>query len=199
MIGTKKIGLFFGSFNPIHVGHLIIANHVLTYGDLTEVWLVVTPHNPLKKKETLASDYDRLMMVDLAIAENDRIRSSNIEFFLPKPSYTIDTLTFLEEKHPEKSFSLIMGGDNLVSLPQWKNYELLISKYPIIVYQRPKYDIPELSQHANISLLDAPKLDISSSYIRKSIAEEKSFRYLVTDPVHKYIEEKQLYVPKKLQ
>jgi nicotinate-nucleotide adenylyltransferase len=197
MHNKKKTGLFFGSFNPIHVGHLIIANHVLTHSDLNEVWLVVTPHNPLKKKETLASDYDRLMMVDLAIAENDRIKSSNIEFFLPKPSYTIDTLTFLEEKHPEKSFHLIMGGDNLVSLPQWKNYELLINKYPIIVYQRSSYEVSDLADHANIMLLDAPRLDISSSYIRKCISEEKSVRYMVTDAVHKYMEEKMLYIPRK--
>lgn len=192
---NKKIGLFFGSFNPIHVGHLIIANHVLTNADLSEVWLVVSPHNPLKKKESLARDYDRLAMVDLSIGENDKIKSSNIEFILPKPSFTIDTLTYLEEKYPNRSFHLIMGGDNLISLPQWKNYEMLISKYPIIIYQRPSYAIPELPEQAKITILDAPRLDISSSYIRECISKGKSVRYLVTDAVFNYIEERNLYRP----
>lgn len=192
----KKIGLFFGSFNPIHVGHLIIANHVISNTDLSEVWLVVSPHNPFKRKESLASDYDRLAMVDLAIGENDSIKSSNIEFVLPKPSFTIDTLTYLEEKYPNKVFHLIMGGDNLISLPQWKNYEILVNKYPIVVYQRPSYLISKLPEQAKITILEAPRLDISSSYIRECISKGKSVRYLVTDAVFNYIEDRNLYRPR---
>ncbi|HOJ91488.1 MAG TPA: nicotinate (nicotinamide) nucleotide adenylyltransferase [Saprospiraceae bacterium] len=132
-----KIGLFFGSFNPIHNGHLIIAQHLLNYSAIEKLWFIVSPHNPLKEKASLAKDRERLHLVRLAIDENPDMRASDIEFNLPQPSYTIDTMAFLTEKYPQHEFSLIMGGDNLVSLPKWKNYELLISKYPILIYKRP--------------------------------------------------------------
>lgn len=188
-----KVGLFFGSFNPIHIGHLIIANHFAEYGDLDEVWLVITPHNPLKKKATLANDYERLHLVRLAIGDNPKLRASNIEFSLPKPSYTIETLTYLSEKHPTKEFVLIMGGDNLGTLHKWKNYELLLRDYEIYVYQRPDYDLGELQHHEKVQVFQAPLMAISASFIRKSIKQGKSIRYLVTDAVLEQIESGGMY------
>ena len=146
----SKTGLFFGSFNPVHVGHMIIANFMAQHTDLDQVWMVVSPHNPLKKQSSLAKDYDRLHLVNVAIGENPLLQSSNIEFSLPKPSYTIDTLTYLTEKFPEREFVLIMGGDNLNTLHKWKNYELLIKNHEIYVYQRPDYDLGDLKDHSNI-------------------------------------------------
>lgn len=188
-----KIGLFFGSFNPIHIGHLIIANHFVEYGDLNEVWMVVTPHNPLKKKKTLANDYDRLNLVNLAIGENLKLRASNIEFDLPKPSYTIDTLTYLSEKHSNKEFVLIMGGDNLGTLHKWKNYDLILRDYEIYVYQRPEYNLGELQHHEKVQIFQAPLMSISASFIRKAIKAGKSIRYLVTNNVMEYIESSRMY------
>jgi nicotinate-nucleotide adenylyltransferase len=188
-----KIGLFFGSFNPIQVGHMIIANHFVEYGDLEEIWLVVTPHNPLKKKSTLANDYDRLHLVNLAIGDNLKLRASDIEFSLPKPSYTIDTLTYLSEKHPNKEFVLIMGGDNLATLHKWKNYEIILEDYGIYVYQRPEYDLGKLKDHKNVRVFQAPLMSISASFIRKSIKAKKSVRYLVHDAVLEYIDSSGIY------
>ena len=188
-----KIGLFFGSFNPIHVGHMIIANHFVEFGDLDEVWLVVSPHNPLKKKATLANNYDRLNLVNLAIGDNLKLRASNIEFNLPKPSYTIDTLTYLSEKYPNKEFTLLMGGDNLKTLHKWKNYELILNDYSIYVYQRPEYDLGEFQHLEKVKVFDAPLMSISASFIRKSIKEGKSIRYLVADGVLEYIENSRMY------
>lgn len=190
----KKVGLFFGSFNPIHVGHMIIANFMATQTDLDQVWLVVSPHNPLKPKNTLARDYDRLHLVRLAIGDNPKLRASDIEFSLPKPSYTIDTLTYLKEKYPDHAFVLIMGGDNLASLHRWKNYELLLRDHEIYVYRRPGYEIPDsYSNHPRIHFLEAPLMHISASYIRKAISEGHSVQYLVTDPVYQYLESSALY------
>jgi nicotinate-nucleotide adenylyltransferase len=188
-----KIGLFFGSFNPIHVGHLIIANHFVEFGDLEEVWLVVSPHNPLKKKSTLANDYDRLHLVNLAIGDNLKLRASNIEFTLPKPSYTIDTLTYLTEKHPTKEFVLLMGGDNLGTLHKWKNYEIILKNHQIYVYQRPEYHLGELATHQNVRIFEAPVMSISASFIRKSLNEDKSIQYMVADSVMEYIESSGMY------
>lgn len=188
-----KIGLFFGSFNPVHVGHLIIANFMATQTDLDRVWLVVSPQNPLKPKKTLARDHDRLHLVRLAIDNNNKLRASDVEFSLPKPSYTIDTLTFMREKHPEHRFVLIMGGDNIATLDQWKNYEKILSDYEIYVYQRPGYTSGPLAAHPQVRLFDAPPLDISASYIRDCIKAGKSVRYLVTDPVWEYLESGALY------
>ena len=188
-----KIGLFFGSFNPVHVGHMIIASHMVNHTELSQVWLIVSPHNPLKKKSTLAKDYDRLHMVNLAIGDELKIKASDIEFSLPKPSYTIDTMTYLHEKYPEKEFCLIMGGDNLLSLHKWKNYELLLERYRILIYKRPSYDLPELVSHANIELAEAPLLNISSSYIRQLIKDKKSVRYLVPDRVYEFLRDNPIY------
>ncbi len=188
-----KIGLFFGSFNPVHIGHMIIANFMLEHTDLKEVWMVVSPQNPLKKKSTLARDYDRLHLVRLAIGDNFRLRASDIEFSLPKPSYTIDTLTYLREKHPAKSFVLIMGGDNLGTLHKWKNYELILRDYQIYLYKRPGYELGELESHPHVHFFEAPMLEISASYIRKSLREGKSIQYLVPDPVFEYISTSNIY------
>lgn len=188
-----KIGLFFGSFNPVHVGHMIIANYLVEHTDLDRVWMVVSPQSPFKTKKSLAKDYDRLHLVRIAIGENNLIKASDIEFGLPKPSYTIDTLTYLKEKHEEYSFSLIMGGDNLGSLHKWKNYEMILKNHDIYVYKRSGYDLGDLQDHPSIHIQEAPLLDISASYIRKQIKEGKSFQYLVTDGVYEYLTENALY------
>ena len=188
-----KKGLFFGSFNPIHIGHMIIANYMATQTDLDEIWLVVTPQNPLKKKASLARDYDRLHLAHLAIGDNPNIRASNIEFDLPKPSYTIDTLTYLKEKYPKDKFALIMGGDNLATLHKWKNYEVILRDYEIYVYKRPGYDLGELQNHPNVKRFDAPEMHISASYIRKCIKAGHSIQYLVSDEVYEYLNKTNLY------
>jgi len=188
-----KIGLFFGSFNPVHVGHLIIANFMASQTDLKEVWMVVSPQNPLKKKSTLARDQDRLHLVRIATDDNDLVKASNIEFDLPKPSYTIDTLTYLNEAHPKKKFALIMGGDNLGTLHKWKNYEQILKYYEIYVYQRPDYELGELATHPSVSIFEAPLMQISASYIRKCIREGKSVQYLVPEHVFEYLSSSNLY------
>lgn len=189
-----KIGLFFGSFNPIHVGHLIIANYMAQHSDLEQIWLVVSPHNPLKDKKTLARDRDRLNMIELAIENNARLRASNIEFKMPQPSYTVDTLAYLAELYPQHEFALIMGGDNLASLHKWKNYEVILQRHLIYVYVRPEYALGDLATHANVRLLhDVPQMQISATFIRESIATKKSIQYLVPDKVLRYVEESGLY------
>ena len=188
-----KIGLFFGSFNPIHIGHLIIANYMATQTDLDKVWLVVSPQNPLKPKKTLARDHDRLHLVRLGIGDNPRLEASNVEFNLPKPSYTVDTLTYLHEKYPEREFALIMGGDNLASLHLWKNYERLLDNYTIYVYRRPLTDVGDLAQSPHVHIFDAPLLDISATYIRECLRQGKSVRYLVPEAVFEYLENSNLY------
>ncbi len=189
----KKVGLFFGSFNPVHVGHMIIANFMATQTDLKQVWMVVSPQNPLKSKASLASDYDRLHLVQLAIGDNPNLLASNIEFKLPQPSYTIDTLTYLKEKFPERTFALIMGGDNLATLHKWKNYELILRDYEIYVYQRPNYALGDLSEHPKVKIFEAPQMHISASYIRNCIKEGHSIEYLVPDSVFESLEKSQLY------
>ncbi len=189
---NRKTGLFFGSFNPVHVGHMIIANFMATQTDLDEVWLVVSPQNPLKKKQHLARDYDRLHLVRLAIGDNPLLRASDIEFGLPKPSYTIDTLAYLGEKFPSRVFALIMGGDNLASLPKWKNHDILLRDYEIYVYNRPGYDNP-FSEEAQVRFFEAPLMNLSATYIRRCLREKKSVRYLVPDAVFAYLEQTPLY------
>lgn len=188
-----KIGLFFGSFNPIHVGHLIIANYMATQTDLDKVWLVVSPQNPLKPKKTLARDYDRLHLAQLGIGENARIEASNVEFGLPKPSYTIDTLIFLKEKYPDREFALIMGSDNIATLHQWKNYEQILAAYDIYVYQRPNYEPGALAQHPRVRFFEAPLLELSATYIRDCLRNGKSVRYMVPDSVYEYLQTGSLY------
>lgn len=193
MSKQKYTGLFFGSFNPVHVGHMIIANYMVTQTELEEVWMVVSPHNPHKKKKTLARDADRLHLVRLAIGDNPLLRASNVEFDLPQPSYTIHTLAHLREAYPDRRFALIMGGDNLQSLPKWKNYELILRDYSILVYQRPEHASSELAQHPSVTLVEAPLMKISSTYIRRCLKEGKSVQYLVPDAVLSYLESTNLY------
>lgn len=190
-----KIGLFFGSFNPIHSGHLIIANYIVEHTDLEELWMVLTPHNPHKKRATLANDYDRLNLVKIAVNQQPKIKACDIEFELPKPSYTVETLAYLKEKHPENDFVLIMGGDNLGTFHKWKNYEVILENFEIYVYKRPAYDLGYLQNHAKILILDqAPLIQISSSIIRKLIKEKKSISYWVPHQVKKEIESSGMYV-----
>ncbi len=187
------IGLFFGSYNPIHIGHLVIANYMATFTGLDEVWLVVSPHNPLKVRSGLANMYDRLEMAKLATENAPQLKVSDIEFKLPQPSYTIDTLTYLHEKYPEKKFVLIMGADNLVSLKKWKNYEILLKNYQIYVYPRPGADVSEWKDHPSIIFTDTPQMEISSTFIRKAIKEKKNIQFFVPDQVVQFIEGKGLY------
>ena len=187
-----KIGLFFGSFNPVHIGHLIIANFMATHTDLDRVWLVVSPQNPLKPKKTLARDYDRLHLVRLGIGDNPLLEASNIEFSLPKPSYTVDTLAHLKEKHPNHTFALIMGSDNLATLHLWKNYEVLLANYDLYVYLRDT-PLPSLANHSRVRIFEAPLLDISATYVRECLRTGKSVRYLVPDAVFEYLEGSNLY------
>lgn len=186
-----KVGLYFGSFNPIHAGHLIIANHILNETALQKVWFVVSPQNPFKKSATLLNEFDRLHLVQLAIAGDDRMKAVDIEFTLPKPSYTATTLTYLAEKHPAYDFEIIMGSDSFQNLPNWHNAHFIRQRFKINVYQRPQFEIS--NTEAGVNVLDAPLLDISATYIRKLIKAGKSIRYLVTEKVEKEIMENRLY------
>ena len=188
-----KTGLFFGSFNPIHIGHLIIANYMANYAGLDEVWFVVSPQNPLKEKNNLSNIYDRLEMAKLATENTQNIRVSDIELHLPKPSYTIDTLTYLKERYPEKEFALIMGADNLASFKKWKNYEVLLQNYEIYVYPRPNVDVSEWENHPSITFTTTPLMEISSTFIRKAIKDKKNVQFFVPDKVLAFIESKAMY------
>ncbi len=187
------IGLYFGSFNPIHTGHLIVANHVIEHTDINKVWFVVSPHNPLKDSHSLLNEHDRLHLVNLAIDDNPKFRASSVEFQLPKPSYTIDTLTYLTEKFPLEQFSVIMGSDSFQNLHRWKNFEILVERYSFIVYNRPGFVIDD-TYGATVTTLDAPLLQISSTYIRKQIKEKRSIKYIVPPAVEQYIIDNRLYI-----
>lgn len=189
----KDIGLFFGSFNPIHNGHLIIAQAALESSKLHEIWFVVSPQNPLKKNKNLLHEFDRLDMVRLAIEDNERFRETDIEFHMPRPSYTIDTLTYLKEKYPDKNFKLIIGGDNLAIFPKWKNSQNILEEFGLIVYPRPGADTGKYIDHPNVTHIEAPLMSISATYIRKCIQDESSIRYLVSPKVEEYINSKKLY------
>lgn len=190
-----KIGLYFGTFNPIHVGHLIIANHLVENSDLDQVWMVITPHNPLKKKTALLADYHRMHMVHLATRAYDKIVPSAVEFNLPQPNYTVHTLAHLKEKFPKHSFSLIMGEDNLKSLKKWKNYETILNEYELFVYPRISGEqIPEdLKEHHNIQKIEAPIIELSSTFIRDSIKEGKNVRPMLDEQVWEYIDHNLFY------
>lgn len=188
-----KIGLFFGSFNPIHNGHLVIAGYMAEFTDLNQVWLVVSPHNPLKPAGSLLQDYHRYTLVTLGIGDYRKLKPSKIEFSLPKPSYTINTLNFLVEEQPKNKFVLIMGSDNLATFKKWKNWELIIEHHELYIYQRPGSDGGDLKNHRNVKLIDAPLMEISSSFIRKSIKEKKDVRFMLPESVYNYIEEMHFY------
>jgi nicotinate-nucleotide adenylyltransferase len=189
-----KIGLFFGSFNPIHIGHLIIANTIYEYSDLNEIWFIVSPQNPHKRdSKSLIHEFDRLDMVELAIEDQPNFKAMDIEFRMPKPNYTIDTLTYLQEKYPDHQFSLIIGEDNLNSFTSWKNYQIILDHYGLIVYPRPNSKLSEVKNHPNVKLIEAPRMDISASFIRKCIRDNKSVRYLVPEKVLQFIRDRKLY------
>lgn len=181
-----KIGLYFGSFNPVHVGHLIIADYMAYNTPLEQVWMVVSPQNPLKPSVGMLNEYDRLYLMEIAVEGDPRLRASNIEFGLPRPSYTIDTVTYLEEKFPTHEFSVIMGSDSLKNIRKWKNYEKLLERCSFYVYPRPGTEAGDLPA-GDIHFCAAPQLQISSSLVRKMLAEGKSVRYLVSEPVYEYI------------
>ncbi len=189
-----KIGLYFGSYNPIHIGHLAIANYLVEFTDIEQLWFVVSPQNPFKRKENLLADYHRLELINQAIESDDRFRVSNIEFNLPKPSYTIDTLTYLHERFPDYSFVILMGSDNLESFPKWKNFEMIIENYSVIVYPRPGFDLSKIPVHKNISVAEgAPLMEISSSFIRDSIKAGKDIRHFMPQKAWKYLDEMNFY------
>jgi nicotinate-nucleotide adenylyltransferase len=182
-----KIGLFFGSFNPIHHGHLMVASYIANHTDLQQIWLVVSPQNPHKSQSSLLNEYDRLHLAQLAIENDTQIKVSDIEFKLPKPSYTIDTLTYLQEKYPQHEFYVIMGGDSFQNLPKWKNFEALVKNYQFIVYRRPGFDITE-DYGAKMQYLEAPMLELSATLIRNNCKEGITIRYLVPEDVRLEIE-----------
>ncbi|MDP4267230.1 MAG: nicotinate (nicotinamide) nucleotide adenylyltransferase [Bacteroidota bacterium] len=193
-MNNNKVGLYFGSFNPIHVGHLIIADFILKNSDLDKIWFVVSSHNPFKKKESLLADYHRLTLVNIAIEDNNKFKATDIEFHLSQPSYTINTLEHLKEKYPDKDFSLIIGGDNLVTFNKWKNYRKILENHKLYVYPR-LGELTEcpLSTHSSVIHVKSPIIEISSSMIRKSIKEKKDMRYMLPEKVYKYIKEMHFY------
>lgn len=190
----KKIGLFFGSFNPIHIGHLILGNFILENSQLEELWFVVSPQNPFKDKKSLLNDHNRLEMVNLAIKNYPKMRASDIEFSLPKPSYTIDTLAYLQEKYPNYDFTLIMGEDNLKGLKKWKNADVLMEKYSILVYPRlHSISDPDLYQHPNIHLVKAPIIELSATEIRAMLKAGKNTRPMLPPEVFDYLDGSSFY------
>lgn len=202
-----NIGLYFGTFNPIHVGHLVIANYMADFTDLDQVWLIVSPHNPLKEKATLLTDLHRLALVKVAVDDNSKLRASDIEFSLPKPSYTATTLAYLKDKYPQNNFALIMGEDNLRTLHKWYNYDVILKNHKIYVYPRvltvqEEAEVTSINSHigndfaedANVVFCnDAPVMKVSATFVRNAIRDGKDVRYLLTEPVHKYIEEMNFY------
>jgi len=193
MAEKQKTGLFFGSFNPIHIGHMILAEYMAENTDLKEIWFVVSPQNPLKEKKGLLADYHRLAMVNIAVEDDARMRSCNIEFKMPQPSYTIDTLAYLSEKYEDRHFVLIGGTDILPSFHRWKNYKVLLDNYSLYIYNRPKYDAGEYAEHPHIKFFEAPLLEISASFIRNSIKKGKDIRYMLPPKVYDYIMEMHFY------
>ncbi len=190
-----KIGLYFGSFNPIHIGHLVIANHFAEYTDLDQVWFVVTPHNPFKKKSSLLDNYQRLEMVHLATKAYDKLKPCDIEFNLPQPSYTINTLTYIQEKYPDHEFGLIMGEDNLTHFHKWKNYQLILEHHDIYVYPRITQEKKEtpFHDHNKIHFIKAPVMELSSTFIRQSIKDGKFVRPMLPEPVWNYLDKMNFY------
>ncbi len=189
-----KIGLFFGSFNPIHIGHLAIANYMVEFANIDELWFVITPQNPEKQKTTLLADNQRYYMVQLAIESSPKMKASTVEFSLPQPSYTIHTLIHLHEKYPQHSFALIMGSDNLQTFHTWKNYREILEAYTLLVYNRPHTNIPEeFANHPSVQYIKAPLMEISSSFIRQSIKQGKNIRGFMPEAAWKYLDEMNFY------
>jgi len=191
----KKIGLYFGTFNPIHIGHLIIANHIVEFSNLDEVWFVVTPHNPFKKKSTLLADNHRFQMVEIAIDNYPKLKASKIEFGLPQPNYTVNTLAHLTEKYPNYNFNLIMGQDNLQSFHKWKNHDIILEDYEIYIYPRiyKNKSHSNLEHHNKIHLVEAPIIELSSTFIRKNIKDNKNVKPLLSWEVWEYIDNMNFY------
>lgn len=188
-----KVGLYFGSFNPIHIGHLIIANHIQQFSALDQVWFVVSPQNPFKKKSTLANDHERLHLINLAIEDYPNLRVSNVEFSMPKPSYTIDTLVVLKENFPDVEFFLIMGMDNLKNFHKWKNHEQILKQCSVLVYPRPGYEAGKWDSHPKFNIINAPLMEISSTFIRKALKENKYIRPMLPEKVWEYLDGSSLY------
>jgi nicotinate-nucleotide adenylyltransferase len=188
-----KTGLFFGSFNPIHIGHMAIANYFVEFTDIQQLWFVVSPHNPLKDKKTLLDDYTRLDLVNLAIENDARFRAIDIEFNMPQPSYTVDTLAYLKEKYPVREFVLIMGSDGLRTFHKWKNFNEIIKEYPRYIYPRFSEDFNNNEQHKNIKIIDAPKIEISSTFIREAISSKHDVRHFLPATVYESIEKAGYY------
>ena len=192
-----KVGLFFGSFNPVHAGHMILANYMLAYTELDQIWFVISPHNPLKKKSSLLHERHRLQLVTLAIGDNTKLKASDIEFTLPQPSYTVNTLIQLREKYPNLDFALIMGEDNLQNFHKWKDYEEILKQHELYVYPRysiePGGGLPEVLNHPSVKRIAAPLVEISSTSIRQAIMEKKDMRYYVPPAVWEYIKEMHFY------
>jgi nicotinate-nucleotide adenylyltransferase len=189
-----KIGLFFGSFNPIHSGHLVIAGYMAEFTDLEQVWLVVSPHNPLKAKQTLLQEYHRLTLVKTGIGSNRKLKVSDVEFKLPKPNYTINTLAYLKEQLPQHEFAIILGSDSLETFPKWKDYEQILENFELYVYPRTDSTGGDLMNHRHVKRVDAPLMEISASFIREAIRNKKDVRYMLPESVWEYIEEMHFYV-----
>lgn len=189
----KKVGLFFGSFNPIHIGHAVLASYVVDHSDLDQIWFIVSPQNPFKEKSSLLAFHHRYAMVQATVEDDARLRASDVESKLQQPSYTVNTLAVLSEKHPDIQFTLIMGGDNLESFHKWKNYEAILEHYSILCYSRPKSETGRLAEHPKVTVLDAPQMDYSSSLIRTMIKAGKTVQYLMPPKAWVYLDEMNLY------
>jgi nicotinate-nucleotide adenylyltransferase len=188
-----KVGLFFGSFNPIHIGHMALANYFVEFTNLAQIWFVVSPHNPLKEKKSLLNDHARLDLVEIAIENDPRFKACDIEFRMPQPSFTIDTLAYLTEKYPDHEFAIIMGSDGLITFNKWKNSEQIIRDFRRYVYPRPPQKMEEIHQHPNVYVVDAPQIEISSTFIRTSIREKKDIRYFLPYRVFQQIDKAGYY------
>jgi len=192
----KAVGLYFGSFNPVHNGHLMIANHIVEFGPVDELWFVVSPQNPHKDKSLLIEGHHRVEMLELAIADDSRFRICDIEFRMPRPSYTIDTLVRLSERHPDCDFHLVCGADNIATFDKWKNYNMILENYKILVYPRKGFGNSPLLDHPSVTLINAPEIEISSSFIRKAVAERHDVRYFMNESSYKYMTDMHFYEQK---